>query len=136
MSTNDQKPETHQVRIQVPSEWSPEFVQGMADRMSVSFFKYGAIQDAFPGKIDATENVRLRIEKYRETKNLEFLIDAANYCLIEFMCPSERDAFFKDTDSDESPGVVTRAGIMNHGPTKDLTAGGAKRAPSRLRDFR
>lgn len=87
-----------------PSEFSESFVDGMRSRMAVSFHKYGAIKDAYPHKVNTLESLRIRLDKYMETGNTEFLIDAANFAMIEFMLPSHPNAYFKATESSESPG--------------------------------
>jgi hypothetical protein len=86
------------------SEFCFPFVQGMADRMSMSFYKYGLVADAYPSKVDALGSLEVRLQRYRETGNTEFLIDAANFAMIEFMRPRHPKAFFTSTDSSESPG--------------------------------
>ena len=86
------------------SEFSDLVVKGMRDRMAVGYFRYGKVADAYPHKVSALESLQKRLEKYAETGNTEFLIDAANFCLIEFMSPSHPGAHFKATDSNESPG--------------------------------
>ena len=83
------------------------FLEGMRNRMVVSRHKYGPIREAYPHRVNALESLELRLRKYRQTGNTEFLIDAANFCMIEFMLPSREGAFFKATDSDQSPGRVT-----------------------------
>lgn len=85
-----------------PPQWDAKFMQGMIDRMAVSFHKYGDVADS---KQDLEANVERRIAKYRLTGNTEWLIDAANFCMIEFMRPTEEEAHFRPTDSHESPGV-------------------------------
>lgn len=90
------------------NEVSAPFIEGMKNRMYVSFYKYGAVRDAYPAKADALKSLELRLAKYRETKNTEFLLDAANFAMIEFMCPSIEGAFFQGTDSDQSPGRIER----------------------------
>lgn len=92
------------------SEFSESFIEGMRNRMAVSFHKYGAIKDAFPHKVNAMKSLRRYLEKYEETGNTEFLMDAANYAMIEFMLPSHADAHFRATDSNESPGRKWHAG--------------------------
>jgi hypothetical protein len=52
--------------------------------------------------------------------NTEYLIDAANYCMIEFLYPKHPDAFFRPTDSDESNGRQ-----WNNGVQTDAAHGGA-----------
>lgn len=86
------------------SEVSEAFVQGMRDRMATSYFKYGAVAKAYPRKVNALESLRRRIEKYEETGNTEWLMDVANFAMIEFMHPSHKRAHYKPTDSSESPG--------------------------------
>lgn len=86
------------------TEFNEPFVEGMRQRMIVSFYKYGLLTDAYPHKVSALASLQDRLRKYAETKNTEYLIDAANFCMIEFMHPSIEGAFFQGTDSDESPG--------------------------------
>ena len=88
------------------TEYSVEFLQGMVDRMGMSFFKYGAIALAYPNRVDAMKSLQLRLEKYEKTGNREHLIDAANYLMIEFMRPRHPDAHFHAEDSKASPGRV------------------------------
>lgn len=86
------------------TEFSEEFIKGMRDRMIVSYYKYGPLLNAFPHKVSAIASLTDRLRKYAETKNIEFLIDAANFAMIEFMHPSIEGAFFAGTDDDQSPG--------------------------------
>lgn len=95
-----------ELKIVQPSEVSTEFLQGMADRMAVSYFKYGEAAKNFPFPGNALESLKRRLSKYADDGNTEWLIDAANFAMIEFMFPSHPDAHFKATDSHESPGVV------------------------------
>lgn len=86
------------------TEFCLRFVQGMADRMAMSFFKYGAVQDAFPSKIDAVETLKLCLIKYERTGNSEYLMDVANYAMIEFMHPRHKDAHYTPVDAKASAG--------------------------------
>jgi hypothetical protein len=88
------------------TEFSREFVQGMADRMGVSYCKYGAVADAYPRKVNARESLQARLDKYWRTGNTEWLMDVANFAMIEFMHPSHPEAHYRPTDSKESPGRV------------------------------
>ncbi len=76
------------------TEFSEPFVQGMRERMVVSFYKYGHVGEAYPHKVNAVTSLTDRLRKYAETKNTEYLIDAANFAMIEFMFPSVEGAFF------------------------------------------
>lgn len=101
------------------TEWSPDFIQKMQDRMVVSFCKYGPVRDGFPKKINSIDSLQQRLQKYKDTGNLEFIVDAANFCLIEFLCPSHPQAFFRGTDSDESPGRTTNTGRITQEGNED-----------------
>lgn len=92
------------------SEIQPSFFQKMVDAMAMSFFKYGRVADAYPAKVDALGSLKLRMEKYEATGNTEFLVDVANFAMIEFMKPRHPEAHYKPTDSDESPGRVWNSG--------------------------
>ncbi len=88
------------------SETCVEFFQGQVDRMGVSFCKYGLVADAYPNRVDAIASLHQRLVKYAETGNTEWLMDVANYAMIEFMHPRHPQAHFRGTDSRESPGRV------------------------------
>lgn len=86
------------------SEFSEQFTKGMRDRMAVSYFKYGKVADAYPHKVNAIESLHKRLDRYLETGNTEWLMDVANFAMIEFMHPAHPEAHFRATDSNESPG--------------------------------
>lgn len=86
------------------TEFNQTFVQGMADRMGVSFFKYGPVRDAYPDKVNAIESLEKRLKKYKETGNTEWLMDVGNFAMIEFQHPRHPTSHFRGTDSNESPG--------------------------------
>jgi len=94
------------------TETSPKFLQGMASAMGVSFFKYGAVNDAYPSKVNALESLLVRLNLYRiggvvkgkkiEPGNRDYLIDIANFAMIEFMAPSRQQ--YSANDDKDSPG--------------------------------
>ena len=87
------------------TEFNEDFVQKMRNRMVVSYAKYGSIARHFAqGEADAFDGILKRLDTYVDTRNKEFLIDAANYCMIEFIYPCVPGTFFKPTDDSESPG--------------------------------
>lgn len=98
---------------------SRKFHDLMDSRMLVSHHKYGWSKDAYPEKSKAVDNITVRIQKYIETGNVEFLVDAANFAMLEFMHPSVENAFFKATDSHESPGISYNDGEFRHGRHTD-----------------
>lgn len=118
------------------TEWDEAFLQGMVDRMSMSFCKYGLVAEAYPEKADAIGSLLLRLRTYmgqqqfeaacgvaltapdirhrREPGNTEYLIDAANFAMIEFMRPRLAGAHYAATDADNSPGRVLATGAVTH----------------------
>ena len=74
--------------------------------MIVSFCKYGPIAEGYQDNVDAIASLKVRLEKYEETGNTEFLTDVGNFAMIEVMLPRHPEAYFRATDSDESPGRV------------------------------
>ncbi len=88
------------------SEVSALFIQGAVNRMGVSFHKYGPVAEAYPEKLNAIVSLELRLQRYRETGNTEWLMDVANFAMIEFMLPRHPKAHFRETPSVESPGRV------------------------------
>lgn len=88
------------------TEYSIEFDELRKHRMEVSYYKYGPIKENYTkGLIDCIKTLEKCLKKYKETGNTEYLCDVANYCMIEFMYPQHRAAYFKATDSSESAGI-------------------------------
>lgn len=57
------------------------------------------------GNVDALGCIEKCLEKFKETKNTEYLLDLANYAMFRYMWPQNGE-FFKHTDSDGSAGIV------------------------------
>ena len=90
----------------VPSdEIDIPFIQGMLDRMAFGFHNYGHMR-RYDNTPNSLANIKIRLEKYESSKNTEFLMDAANFCMMEFVRPFFPDAFFKPTEKHESPGAI------------------------------
>lgn len=91
----------------LPKEYSDLFDEYRQNRCEVSFDKYGSAAINFgEGFTNALGSVDLCIDKYKKTGNTEYLCDAANYIMFEFMYPSRKDAYFRATGSGESAGRV------------------------------
>lgn len=83
------------------TEYSQKFDNIRKDMMVMSYYKYGPLKDNYGTFkcMDALKNIELRLQKYRETGNTEFLADIANFAMIEFMNPSIPGARYIRTDS-------------------------------------
>jgi len=93
------------------TEFNPDFVVKMVSAMMVSFHKYGRVAQAYPAKFDASSDVRARMSKYRADGNKHYLVDAANFAMIEAMHPApERKAEWAGNDAADSPGRTTASG--------------------------
>jgi hypothetical protein len=83
------------------TEFSEEFINRMARSMGVSFHKYGKVKDAFPHKVNAIKSLEDRLRLYTETGNRDYLVDVANFAMIEAMRPSHTQSHYKPTDGGE-----------------------------------
>lgn len=97
---------TEETRRILSTEYSEQFDELRKKQMVMSHYKYGYIKEnSNKHAIDYIKTLELRIAKYKETGNIEFLGDIANFAMIEFMHPQHPKAHYKPTDSHESPGV-------------------------------
>lgn len=88
-------------------DWDNGFVKKMKNRILVSHYKYGWMNQTYPDLAQAVKEIYPRVKKYLETGNTEWLIDVANFAMIEYLHPSVVGAHFKGTDSEESPGLTS-----------------------------
>jgi hypothetical protein len=87
------------------TDFSDKFIRAMQDRMVTSFYKYGPVAEA-AGNIDEIASLKARLANYEATGNTEWLVDVANFAMIEYMQPQHPNAHFRATESNESPGRV------------------------------
>lgn len=82
-------------------EYSERFDTIRKCMMEVSYHKYGPLKDNYGTYkcMKPLEDIELRLQKYRETGNTEFLADVANFAMIEFMYPGHPNAHYKPTDN-------------------------------------
>lgn len=84
------------------SEWSREFIQLMRNRLLMGAFRYGLlVEKRMHNKYDMIGSLKRRIEMYEETGNMEYMVDAANLCMLEFECPSHKNPSWEATDDGE-----------------------------------
>lgn len=105
-----------------PPQLDEDFLQGMLDRMAVSTFKYGKVTVDAIRKRDMWETIVLRWNTYVETQNPEYLMDVANFAMIEYMVALLEGKQMRPTEGDESPGVVTFDGRITQDHERDLPA--------------
>lgn len=89
------------------TEYCQKFDDIRKKMMVLSYYKYGALKPSITQKLtNPIEGLKKRLKKYEETGNTEYLADVANFAMIEFMYPQKEGAYYKPTDSNESPGLV------------------------------
>lgn len=89
------------------TEYSLDFDEKRKNRVAMSFHKYGSAAINFGRKlVDAIPTMQRCIDKYKETGNTEYLLDAGNYIMFEYMYPQHPNHHFRATDSGESAGIV------------------------------
>lgn len=83
------------------TEYSNRFDEIRKKMMITSYYKYGPLRENYEKFkcMDALGNIELRLKKYAETGNTEFLADVANFAMIEFMFPSIPGAKYTPTES-------------------------------------
>ena len=83
------------------TEYSEKFDKIRKDMMIMSYYKYGPLKDNYGTYkcMNAIENLKIRLNKYLETGNTEYLCDVANFAMLEFMNPSIDDAKYQPTDN-------------------------------------
>lgn len=88
------------------TEYSKEVDLKRQDLVVQSYFKYGPAKHNFGEHlVKALPTMSQCVCKYDKTHNKEYLLDAMNYLMFEYMFPSYDDAYFKHTDSDGSAGI-------------------------------
>lgn len=94
-------------QIDMSKEYSEEFDRLRKNRVEISYYKYGPVRRNFStGNVQAIPTMELCVKKYQETGNKEYLLDAANYIMFEYMYPQHPKAHFRATSSEESAGIV------------------------------
>ena len=87
-------------------DFSEEFITKMKNAIEMSHYKYGWANKTYPELAQAHKCIEQRIELYRKTHNKEYLVDVANFAMLEFLYPAYEDAKYVPTDSDKSCGLA------------------------------
>lgn len=86
--------------------FSEPFIQKMRNAIETSYYKYGVASLTYPELAQAYKCIKQRLKLYEETHNTEYLVDVANFAMLEFMFPAFKDSKYTPTDSDKSPGLA------------------------------
>ena len=66
------------------SEWVPEFIKYMLNRMVMGFFRYGYIHTQPLDRYDFVAEIERRLNLYKKDGNLEHMVDIGNLAMIQF----------------------------------------------------
>lgn len=101
------------------TEYSADFDEKRKRAMVTSYDKYGKASLNYPQNVDAIASLKKRLELYEQTGNSDYLVDVANFAMLEFMFPRREGAYFRSGTEKESPGVVG----LSVGEARDFDAG-------------
>jgi len=99
-------------------DFSEEFIIKMKNAIEMSHYKYGWASKTYPELAQAHKCIAERLEAYIKTHNKEYLVDVANFAMLEYLFPAFDDAHYTPQDSGNSPGL---AGGISY---KELMEGG------------
>ncbi len=91
----------HKLEDLEKTEWVPLFEKLMRNRLVMGALRYGTLERKrkIGHKWDLMGAVEKKAALYNETGNTEYLVDIANYCLLEFECGSHPKKHFKALDN-------------------------------------
>ncbi len=87
-------------------DFSEEFIIKMKNAIEMSHYKYGWASKTYPELAQAYKCISERLEAYIKTQNKEYLIDVANFAMLEYLYPAFENAHYTPTDSDKSIGLA------------------------------
>jgi hypothetical protein len=83
------------------SEWSSDFERLMRNRLLMGALRYGPLRRPGKPQYDRVGSMLKRLHRYRDTGNLEYLVDVANLCLCEFVEGQHPNRHFHALDDSE-----------------------------------
>lgn len=92
------------------TEWCPEFEQLMRNRLIMGAIRYRTFAENAAGldnNYDRIGAAITRLQKYQQSGNDEYLVDVANFCVLEFRFGKHPKKHFHAKD-DESHVVLRR----------------------------
>ena len=67
------------------TQWCLEFEKLCRNRLVMGAFRYGRVGEQDYSKYDLVAEIHKRAARYKDTRNLEHLVDAANICMLAFV---------------------------------------------------
>lgn len=91
--------EEHTFDSALEVQWSDEFIRYQKNRIIVGFCRYGFLGTDKLGFIGRLEQ---KLSLYKQTGNMEYLVDIANYAMLEFISPANSKAYWPESFDDEN----------------------------------
>lgn len=88
------------------TEWSVKFETLMRNRLLLGALRYGRIHAPNKPIYDRISSIIKRLDIYRESGNMELLVDVANLCLLEFEECHHPDKHFSSIDDGEHVTII------------------------------
>jgi len=70
------------------------------NRLLIGGYRYGELHTESSKSCASVGDIRKRLDLYEKTGNLECLVDAANYVMLEFTYSKHKNAHFKASDDE------------------------------------
>lgn len=86
-------------------DFSEEFVTKMKNAIETSHYKYGWASKTYPELAQGINCIDDRIRAYKDTHNKDYLVDIANFAMLEYLYPMFEDAHYTPGDYDKSVGL-------------------------------
>lgn len=86
-------------------DFSEEFIVKMKNAIEMSHHKYGWASKTYPELAQAVKCIQDRVDAYNKTHNKDYLVDIANFAMLEYLYPMYSDAHYTPGDSDKSVGL-------------------------------
>ena len=80
------------------TQWCKEFEQLMRNRLVMGAFRYGLMTKGSGKGYDSVSSAIERLRMYQLNGNQEFLVDAANLCLVEYQAERHPNAHMEAVD--------------------------------------
>ncbi len=92
------------------TEWDPQFEQMMRNRLIMGAIRYETFAEKKYQKYAYAEEGIKKIAAYLITGNMEFLVDAGNYCLLEFKFGQRNNRHLQIMDDSEHASYLGKIG--------------------------
>jgi len=79
-------------------QWNTLFEKMCRNRLLIGAYRYGELHTESSKSCVSVEDIKKRLDLYTETGNLEYLVDVANYAMLEFTYSKHKNVHFKAND--------------------------------------